>query len=271
MSIHEHESPAARIFLLGLFAALLIDGCYSKAGASAPKIGCPESEIEISDEGGGFQHTGWVATCRGRRFICGTSATGEKTSDLSCSEELSASTSKRASSPVAAPTADASPRTAGDTNGPRSAAGFKLGIDDTVAKGLCEKAGRTYARVGADATCSGAANNVTDKPVTLGFCKEKLCSIDYVATVTAGRHPAEAYRDARDALQKKYGEPSGSNSVVPTDCRDDVGECIADGRATLEAGWVFPSSQRKIALTLRKEGAEGPVLRHRLTEGYVSK
>ncbi|MDH5676397.1 MAG: hypothetical protein OEZ06_30035 [Myxococcales bacterium] len=63
----------------GLFAALAaglaLCGCVNLAELSAGSVGCPEDEIEVSDDKSGFTVRTWTASCRSKRYFCSNRAT----------------------------------------------------------------------------------------------------------------------------------------------------------------------------------------------------
>lgn len=93
------------VIRLGAFAVVgILVGCGPNLRTvSSGVTGCPESEIEISDEERGFTGVSWKATCRGRVFYCSHTGGG------SCTEEVEAK-------PVAAALPAPSPRA--PSNGP---------------------------------------------------------------------------------------------------------------------------------------------------------
>ena len=77
-----------------LIIMLTAGGCASQGAfknLSAGSIGCVPDEIEISELSSSWSLSGrtWVATCKGRRFVC-TAATvsGQGGAQTSCTEEL---------------------------------------------------------------------------------------------------------------------------------------------------------------------------------------
>src|SRR6188768_3728422 len=75
----------SRLFLACLLA--ITPGCMNLRAASSGEVGCPESEVTISeDSGAGSGSRTWIAECRGRIFYCSAHATGEKSSQYSCTE-----------------------------------------------------------------------------------------------------------------------------------------------------------------------------------------
>jgi hypothetical protein len=68
-----------------LLALLLLAACTaSKSQYSAGHIGCPEAEITIVSETGGWMANSWVAECRGKTFHC-VYMTGGR---VSCTQEI---------------------------------------------------------------------------------------------------------------------------------------------------------------------------------------
>jgi hypothetical protein len=87
-----------------LLTFLSLTGCMSPQQISSGRIGCPESQIKISNEENGFGTKNWVAECRGRRFFCSGTATGKDSEmEYECREELgdsAAATESRPSAPA---------------------------------------------------------------------------------------------------------------------------------------------------------------------------
>lgn len=82
-----------RKFILMINSLLLLTlvGCATAARkeASAGQIGCPQEEVEITDENTGFSTASWVATCRGQRFYCSAVSGGQYGgATVACKEEL---------------------------------------------------------------------------------------------------------------------------------------------------------------------------------------
>jgi hypothetical protein len=95
-----------RIPLAGLALFVSALACApSRQSKSAGSIGCPPDEIQISGEdsssGWGSSSDTWVATCRGRQFICSentvTASNGKGvgiSQGLACTEALAEDSSK---------------------------------------------------------------------------------------------------------------------------------------------------------------------------------
>lgn len=64
----------------------------SLANQSSGRVGCPASEVRISNDHSGLNNHTWTATCRGRRFYCTETRrpdwNGGRNSDTSCTEEV---------------------------------------------------------------------------------------------------------------------------------------------------------------------------------------
>ena len=68
-----------------LFLAALA-GCADLAIMSAGEVGCRPEDIEISNEKDGWTTRSWVATCKGKTFICSASQP-DGAADVNCTEE----------------------------------------------------------------------------------------------------------------------------------------------------------------------------------------
>lgn len=65
-----------------------LSGCRSLEGISAGHVGCPESEVEISDYEKGWTYSTWIATCHGMRYQCSQYGSGDDL-DVSCTPDKS--------------------------------------------------------------------------------------------------------------------------------------------------------------------------------------
>lgn len=70
---------------VSLFA---LAGCASLPRVTSGQIGCPESEIQVSDQQTGWNTTTWTATCRNKKFYC--SSVGGESTQVSCKEDTAA-------------------------------------------------------------------------------------------------------------------------------------------------------------------------------------
>jgi len=80
-----------RVLLVVLTIFLL--GCVSKSGlrqVSAGHIGCSHNNITILDYKSDLWTSGstWVATCKGKRFICSEYSTGVNSNEVKCVQEI---------------------------------------------------------------------------------------------------------------------------------------------------------------------------------------
>ena len=79
------------VLLLSVLASGLLLGCAShgsRQAATSGLIGCPTSEIEVSEGDIGWSTNTWTARCRGKTIYC-TFKQGEGTS---CTEEVASET-----------------------------------------------------------------------------------------------------------------------------------------------------------------------------------
>lgn len=75
-----------KIFIL-LFSVIFLIGCSSVASyqrTTAGKIGCVPDDIEISN----LKDDAWVATCKGKRFICSIAQTSNRSAEFNCTPEI---------------------------------------------------------------------------------------------------------------------------------------------------------------------------------------
>lgn len=106
--------------LVSLVVAATIAACMSSlANQSSGRVGCPASQIRISNERSGLNNRTWTATCHGRRYYCTETRrsdwNGGRNSDTSCTED-----SSRRSQPqvVVVRTASPSPAPAPESSAP---------------------------------------------------------------------------------------------------------------------------------------------------------
>lgn len=72
-----------------IFFSCLCGCSVNLARVTSAQIGCPENEIQISEDSKStFSGRNWIATCRGKIFYCGAMPTGGKNSSLTCTPEL---------------------------------------------------------------------------------------------------------------------------------------------------------------------------------------
>ena len=80
-----------RVLLVVLIIFLL--GCVTKSKLrqiSAGNIGCSHNNITISDLKSNYWNSSitWVATCKGKRFICSKYSTGVNSIEVICVQEI---------------------------------------------------------------------------------------------------------------------------------------------------------------------------------------
>ncbi len=78
-----------------LFFTFSIAGCAThgtRAAMTSGEIGCPTSEIKVSDGDMGWTTDTWTAICRGKTFFCTYTSSLNLSSRTQCKEEISLST-----------------------------------------------------------------------------------------------------------------------------------------------------------------------------------
>jgi hypothetical protein len=137
--------------------------------------------------------------------------------------------------------ATSSPSSPTTTEEPKGAAGFMFGASLQETQKLCEGANQAWSGADPDFVCSGPVTpTATGGPVAVRLCNAKLCRI-----VVQSRPTAEAWVSTQAALQKtleaKYGAPGARDSNVPSECKQSLPACLADGRASFTSRWAFAS------------------------------
>ncbi|HKO93104.1 MAG TPA: hypothetical protein VJU61_18235 [Polyangiaceae bacterium] len=252
--------------LLGGALALALGCAPSRQALTAGEVGCAPGELSVQevDSSSGWAQSAetWIAECRGRRFVCTEVVTSSldlgwlfsdsvdsRDSDVSCHEELSASTS-------AAPE-ERAPALPSSTP-PDGGAGFAFGRTRAEARARCEASGHAFRDEGAHAFCSGVATPLGfEASPRLTFCQDVLCG------VTIERVPeqdwAAAFHDLDARLTEKYGPATLRQVRVPAPCRsdEDFDRCAVQGALDLEVRWQWPRGQR-LRLLLDKPRSKDP-------------
>jgi len=141
----------------------------------------------------------------------------------------------------AAATTSAAPEQAREA--PVGVAGFEFAMTADEARLACEGSGNDWTEGARGAACSGPAENVgVDGTVQLLPCNEAFCQILVTSEPSEGEL-IPAVKALRNALEKRYGAPSDSDTAVPQDCRETVTECLDAQRAYLEYIWTFENGQ----------------------------
>jgi hypothetical protein len=148
------------------------------------------------------------------------------------------------------------------TEKPDGAGGFLFGQSIEEAQTGCKDLRRRWKQIkGGRYTCSLITR--TAEPPTLlrlGFCGGRLCEI----IVESERDPALAWEDsfkqAREPLVQKYGEPKKTEGELPDGCGGNgLPDCIADGRAKLANHWWWASGERLVQKLVPSESGKGVV------------
>jgi hypothetical protein len=260
-----------RFLAVGLMVSTVCLSCRpSVQSRTAGAIGCPPSEIEISDEdtslGWGSSSDTWVATCRGQRFVCSentVSSSGKYSasvdSDIACHPELSEAGS--APSPAAGSRDAAKPEAAGTQHEPpTTAGGFGFGQDVETIQKNCESAGKIWTADSKAGTCSGTVADVGfEALVRVDFCRKRNCRVtleyqpksEWVAT----------FADLKEKLANKYGPPKSSTTAIPDGCRKEreFVDCLEKEELRLKFNWSW-TTRETVDLTIGKpENGSGPV------------
>lgn len=258
-----------RLLILWVFALGLLGGCVpSKEVRSAGQVGCSPEEISVSsdDYHFGLVQSGesWVATCRGRTFVCSqVNETGDRDKGLgtflgshqvSCREQVeSPEAESQRFARQAAATADAI-KARDPLPPPTGAAGFDFGVTRQEAQRRCEAAGNEWSAADRGGSCSGAAVDVGPvSGVSLGWCDGRMCSIDIE------QHPEKWSRsivELKGRLEAKYGRPAESPGPIPKECRSDaqLAQCLASNTFAMRYFWSW-SSGESLELSVGKPGA----------------
>jgi hypothetical protein len=233
--------------VLGLLSLVVLGGCFDKQTATAGQIGCPASEVAISDEDStiGWDEAAetWTATCRDRVFICSHIKTsgnnGTTSSSVSCHERLGSEGEQAKGS---APTAPAKHR----ADPPTGAAGFEFGQSPAESQKACEGADNTWqAPSDEQASCSGPAADIgLEATVALSFCHGRACRI--VVSHRPELKWAGALSKLLATLNRKYGEAQDHDGAVPFECHADPAflDCLDNKRLHLRYTWRWPAGER---------------------------
>lgn len=272
---HDPESMHAFRFAAGPLFLSSILGCMpSKEARSAGEVGCSPDEIMISEDRYHFglvqSSQTWVATCRGRSFIC--SQLNETDDDdglghllaakrVSCTEEapspqevrnkeMYAEAQRRAMMPPRSPP-------------PEGAAGFEFGASAERVRLACEAAGHEWNAVGAEnGWCSGPAKDLgMPVSVALRFCKDRACRISLEHRPSSKWSSKVAMLKA--SLVSKYGDPKQRTPLIPEKCRGEVQfeQCLETRELTLRYEWAWPTGALIEMNVGKNEGAEPAAIR----------
>jgi hypothetical protein len=248
-----------------MLAAFGAWGCgASLPAATSGQIGCPESDITISNEEPGFFNTTWTAECRGKRFYCSRVNTGANSGVHGTMSQINCTPEVEASSPAPPPQPPAPPPKV--TDPPAGAAGFSFGTTANEVSRVCTEAAKAWTPVESDGerfSCSGTVVDI-GVPASAGlrFCGKKLCTISLVvAPKDGGKNIANSFIALREALSKKYGPPARIDRDVPSECMGDkdMPSCLRDGRARFDFAWRWPTGESVNLVIGRSEQDGGQV------------
>jgi hypothetical protein len=218
------------------------------------QVGCAPADITITDEADDLGTRTWTAECQGKTYYCSMHGGGRAgTSQVSCKENTSDSASAAQGAPSASQ-ADA-PKTEPPETAPAGAGGFAFGATEEEAKRICEAAGHRYTSMSPGrGACDGVAADVgLPAKAQFEYCREKACGVALVLPLRDGESLAQAVIHWKSKLSEKYGTPTSATGSIPSDCQDDLSSCLADGRATVDIVWKWPSGQL-IVLDVTKGG-----------------
>ncbi|MBN1609988.1 MAG: hypothetical protein JW940_25400 [Polyangiaceae bacterium] len=245
----------------GAVLAVVATGCANLAAATSGRIGCPASEIEISDDQDHAGSRTWTANCRGRVYYCSATIVTRGSGAIDCTPESGGSESSTAEP---AP----QPRSARpEVDAPSGAAGFEFGMAPEAARQACEDAGFAFDSQGGWSECAGAPTGVgMEASVRLRFCAGKLCTILIKGRLDPkdGALWKSTFLDLQRALTSKYGEPTRRELEWPAGCREDaelIG-CLEAGTADLKLVWKWgPSNGIALAMGPDRSQQGGASLR----------
>jgi hypothetical protein len=267
--------PLGLSLALGVLAVLT--GCGPNLQAmSSGFIGCPPSEIAISDENDSSGT--WTAACRGRTFYCTNIVSGgaaiaygpngavpgvATTTQVACSPAAPLPAAPARDSSVEGPVAyGGDPMATGRV--PAGAAGFSFAEDVALAEKRCSDAGHAWQALDAGRfTCSGALAAVgVPASVHLGTRDGVVreITLDAGADSPGWKELVARYGKLRQRIEGNYGEQRGRSADPLDDCSGDLKECFARGRARVEEVWRWPSGH-SISITLDgRSPGERPIL-----------
>jgi hypothetical protein len=262
------------ILFLGALASA---GCAANLKAvTSGRIGCPESEIDIVEEGDGT----WTAVCRGRTYYCSDSRhrivgtvnrSGSGTDTFvasssgggSCTQDVSEAKTAAQSAEVAraeerrfvrslhAPAAEA----------PKGAVGFLLGATPADTERVCTAAQLGWSGKGDVFACAGTPKSMGLPATTrIRLCQGTVCEIGLLNRPKPDEASGFATNFSKlvDVMKEKYGEPNTEERKVPSECRSSLAECVKNGTAYVKLQWVW-SKERFVVLSMRKVDGEATI------------
>jgi len=237
----------ATVVTIALSAGCQVISVQSRAPSD---LGCPENAITIEQVGLGSTY---------RAKGCGNEATYTCTGEygVDCVREAaiqsSAPPAPVAQSSAPPPAAESSELRYGthETHGepqdgpaPTGAAGFSFGSALDADVSACTGAGYAWAtKTEGVFLCSGPPAKVGfDAVVELRFCEEALCRLDVVSRPKDGKW-VKRFGDIRGMLEERYGHPTSTKSIYPSDCRYEEQRCMAEGAMGVFLVWRWKTRQ----------------------------
>ncbi|MEZ4440845.1 MAG: hypothetical protein R3B72_17230 [Polyangiaceae bacterium] len=221
---------------------------------AAHDFSCPKDQVKVKLISGAGNAGTYEAQGCGRTALY-SAMCGQNVGCLVQAEVNAADLSRPAPAPAAPEPARRKEAPRADTTPPDGAAGFTFAMTAAEAEEACTGAGKEWQADGDSPQCSGTVASVGfDSPVALKLCGDSVCRIvvqqtldnDFEAVV--GR-----YKEVKDLLSAKYGEPSAHKGDVPGRC-DDVARCIEEGNLELRTDWTVGGYRVRIKL------GQGPTL-----------
>jgi|GEM_PF-1886626 len=256
-SARNSHTPLPLALLLS--AGPFLTGCTRNlAEVSSGEVGCPTTEITISDYAtGGLGRASWVATCRGQVFYCSSTQIGDS-HQYQCAPALgTGSYASRPAAPAAATPAApvAAPQVEEEEKPfPEKALGFEFASAPAQAQETCTSRGHEWKGEGNTFACSGAGVDV-GVPVNtkLSYCDGSLCEIRGFATLSSGGAGSQQLAKLRKALVTQYGTPDDEESQIPQECQKSLMSCIVEKKAAWGSTWEWDDG----AIIRARAGTDG--------------
>jgi hypothetical protein len=225
--------------------------------ATSGKIGCAPGEITIEDVDDEEGTRSWTATCAGRSYFCSYDL-----GNTSCSPQGGSEGGKDVPADTSVPRRVVRSARPPNVPAPKGAAGFRFGTSLDACRATCEEAGHTFENAEGRARCSGTPESIgLSATVQLGFCGDRLCTIEIAARPPDDDSAVRVDTFARlsSALEEKYGKSNVESRLVPERCRAVLADCLQKGDAELVYDWTWSRSVG-VALAMDNHAGE-PAIR----------
>jgi hypothetical protein len=154
---------------------------------------------------------------------------------------------EKAPEPVAeAPPTEPTPEPVSEK--PEGAAGFMFGQPLDMSQKMCRDAKNRWKQVkGARYTCTGTGAGLPPM-LRLRFCGGRLCELIVEADRANATVPwDEHFKQSREPLVQKYGEPKRATAEVPPECAGEaLSKCVIEAKSKLVNEWWWPSGERVV-------------------------